>query len=297
MRSSDYARLFVLAAIWGGSFIFMRVLAPALGAVLTAALRVAISGLVLVAYLRLAGIDMAWRTRWHHYFAIGMLNSGIPFTLFGFAALHLPAGYSAIINSLTPIFGALFAALWLGEALTPARITGLALGLTGVTLVAWRGGHPPDAYFIPAVLACVGATICYAFTGMYLKKFAATFSPLATSGCSLLASAVLLGPVAATSAPHLAAFTPTITLCLLALALLCSAVAYTIYYRLMRDVGPTRAFTVTFLTPGFGMLWGVLFLGEPVTAWMLVGFALVVLGTLTVGGTLKSLSSLLPRRA
>ena len=293
MRLADYARLFVLAAIWGGSFIFMRVLAPALGAVPTAALRVAIAGVAMVAYLRLARIDMAWRTRWWHYWVIGMLNSGIPFTLFSFAALHLPAGYSAIVNSLTPLFGALFAALWLGEPLRPARLTGLALGMTGVTLVAWRGGHAPDAWFVPAVLACVGSTICYALTGIYLEKFAAGFPPLATAGCSLLASSILLLPVAAALAPPLAAFTLPIVLCLAALSLLCSAVAYTIYYRLMRDVGPTRAFTVTFLTPGFGMLWGLLFLGERVTPIMLLGFALVVSGTLTVGG---AFSRLLARR-
>lgn len=297
MRLADYARLFVLAAFWGGSFIFMRVLAPALGAFGTAALRVALAGAIMVTYLRVAGIDMAWRTRWRHYFVIGLLNSGIPFTLFSFAALHLPAGYSAIINSLTPLFGALFAAFWLAEPLTPSRLSGLALGMIGVTLVAWRGGHAPDAYFIPAVLACVGSTICYALTGIYLKKFATGFSPFATTGCSLLASAVVLLPIAATAAPSLTAFTPTVIFCLLALSLLCSAVAYTIYYRLMRDVGPTRAFTVTFLTPGFGMLWGALFLGEGITPWMLIGFALVVLGTLTVSGALKNLPLLRPRRA
>ncbi len=296
MRPADYARLLLLAAIWGGSFIFMRVLAPALGAVPTAALRVALAGVVMVAYLRIARIDMAWRTRWRHYFVIGLLNSGIPFTLFSFAALHLPAGYSAIINSLTPLFGALFAAIWLGEPLSPSRLTGLALGMIGVTLVAWRGGHAPDAYFIPAVFACIGSTICYALTGIYLKKFATGFAPLATAGCSLLASAVVLLPIAATAAPSWSAFTLPIVLCLAALAFLCSAIAYTIYYRLMRDVGPTRAFTVTFLTPGFGMLWGLLFLGERVTPAMLLGFALVVTGTLVVGGTLRNVTGLFARR-
>ena len=83
----------------------------------------------------------------------------------------------------------------------------------------------------------------------------------------------------------------------LGLAVLCSAVAYVIFYRLMRDIGPTRTLTVTFLVPGFGMLWSALFLGEPITAPMLGGFALVVLGTLSVGGTLKSLLGARPRRA
>src|SRR5581483_5922473 len=135
MRPADYLRLLTLAAIWGGSFIFMRVLAPALGAFATADFRVLIGGVVLALYIRIIRVQPNWREHWRHYVVIGMLYSGLPFTLFAFAALHLPASYSAIINSLTPLFGALFAALWLNERLTPTKIAGLTLGVAGVTLV------------------------------------------------------------------------------------------------------------------------------------------------------------------
>jgi drug/metabolite transporter (DMT)-like permease len=294
MRPVDYLRLFVLAAIWGGSFIFMRVVAPAFGPMVTADLRILIAGLVLLVYFRAIGFDAEWRKNLHHYAIVGLANSGIPFICYSFAALHLPAAYSAIINSLTPLFGAICGVLWLGERFTPSKVAGLVLGVLGVALVAYKGGAPHDPLFGWAVLACVAATICYALSGVYLKRVAKHLKPLALAGCSQLAAGVLLLPSFALQPPPGPITTPAV-LCLLALAILASAIAYVLYYRLMADIGPTRALTVTFLVPGFGMLWGALFLREPVTGVMLAGFALVVLGTLAVAGTLSRLFS--PARA
>ena len=287
MRSADYIRLFGLAAIWGGSFIFMRVLAPVLGAFATADFRVLIAGVVLTAYARSVGLESDWRSQWRHYVVIGLLYSGIPFTLYAFAALHLPASYSAIINSLTPLFAAVFAAIWLSEPFTSSKLAGLALGVFGVTLVAWHGGAPHDPMASWAVFACVGATICYGLAGIYTKRFAAHLRPLAIATFSQLSAGILLLPLVGAS-PPIVPFGATIALNLLGLAVLCSAVAYVIFYRLIADVGPTRAMTVTFLVPGFGMLWAALFLGERVSVTMLVGFGLIVSGTLVVGGTLKA---------
>jgi drug/metabolite transporter (DMT)-like permease len=296
MRPADYTRLFILAAIWGGSFIFMRVLAPVLGPIATADFRVLIAGLVLAAWFRVIRFDAQWRQHWRHYAIIGAVNSAVPFVCFAFAALHLPAAYSAIINSLSPLFGALFGVWWLGERFTVAKLSGLALGVSGVALVAWRGGAPTGPMTLWAVLACVLATVCYGLAGVYLKKFAVGVKPLAIAGCSQLAAGALLLPGVAVQPPT-GNFTPGIALNLLGLAVLCSAIAYILYYRLMADVGPTRALTVTFLVPGFGMLWAALFLGETITVPMLLGLALVVAGTLSVGGTFKSLLAPRPQRA
>jgi drug/metabolite transporter (DMT)-like permease len=289
MRPGDYARLFLLAAIWGGSFIFMRVLAPAIGAVPTADLRVLIGGAVLLVYFRAVHFAPQWRQNLRTYATIGLLYSGAPFVLFSFAALHLPAAYSAIINSLTPLFGAVFGVLWLGERFTRAKLIGLALGVAGVTLVAYRGATAAGPMFLWAVLACVGATICYGLGGVYVKKRAGHLAPLGIAGCSQFAAGVILLPLAAMNAPPPSAFAPSVVLNLLGLAVLCSSIAYVIFYRLMRDVGPTRTLTVTFLAPGFSMLWSALFLGERVTLAMIIGFALIVTGTLSVGGTFTAL--------
>ena len=280
---ADLARLGLLAALWGASFIFFRVLAPVFGPALTALLRVSIAGIALVAFFRLTGVDLRWRDHALRYVGIGAVNSAIPFTLFGFAALHLPAGYSAILNAATPLFAVLLSALVGGERLTWARGGGLALGIVGVALVTRAGPVVPDGDFVLAVLACLGATFCYAAVGLYVAQRGRDLATPALAACSQIGAAIVLLPVAfAQPAPALAAITPLVVANVLALALLCSAAAYLLYYRLIADIGASRAMSVTFLIPLFGMLWGSLFLDEEVTAAMIAGCALVIAGTLLV---------------
>ncbi len=278
MQVADTGRLVVLAAIWGGSFIFLRVLAPTLGPVVTAASRVLIAGVALVAYFRATGFDAQLSRFWRHYLVIGVVNSAIPFLLFAFAALHIPASYSAILNSATPSFAVLLSAGFLGERLTAPKLAGLVSGAAGVALVSNAGPGVPDALFGWALAACLGAAFCYAAAGIYVKRYAAAVKPMAIAGWSqLLAGAVLLPIVP--FAPLPGTLTIPVVANVLGLALLCSAIAYLLYYRLIADVGPTRTLTVTFLIPLFGMLWGALLLDETITLAMLAGCALIVGGT------------------
>lgn len=281
IRSEDVVRLTALAAIWGGSFIFMRVLAPVLGPVLTATARVAIGGVALVAWFRLTGFDADVRAQWRHYVVIGVVNSAIPFFLFSFAALHLPASYSAILNSATPLFAALLSAMFLSERLTPAKIAGLVAGTAGVALVSKAGPLVLDATAGVAIAACLGAAFCYAASSIYMKRYAADAKPMAIAGWSQIAAAVALLPLVP-FAPIRGEITPPIVANALGLALLCSSIAYLLYYRLIADVGPTRALTVAFLIPLFGMAWGAVLLGETITWPMVAGCALIVGGTFAV---------------
>lgn len=284
MRTADLIRLTALAAIWGGSFVFMRVAAPALGPFTTAGARVLLAGLLLLAYFRLARFDAQWRRNWRHYALVGVVNSAVPFSLYSYAALHIPASYSVILNATAPLFGAVFAAVWLQERLTARKLAGLALGTAGVALVA-RGkggaGAEVDASFALAVAACLGAALCYALSGVYLKRRAAGVPPMAMAGASQLMAGLALLPLAL-ARPPAGWPSPAVIGSVVALAVLCSAVAYLLYFRLMADVGPARALTVTFLMPVFGMAWGALFLGEAITPGMLAGCALVVGGTFLV---------------
>jgi drug/metabolite transporter (DMT)-like permease len=281
MRGSDVARLVALAAIWGGSFIFIRVLAPQLGPVLTATTRVLIAGLALVAYFRVSGFDAGLRRFWRQYLVIGIVNSALPFLLYAFAALHLPASYSVIMNAMTPLFAALLAAVFLAERLTTGKLAGLIAGAAGVALVSRAGPIVPDAMFIASVAACLGAAFCYAAAGVYMKKCAAAANPMAIAGWSQVAASLVLLPVVP-FAPAPGAITLPVVANVLALSLLCSAVAYLLYYRLIADIGPTRALTVTLLMPVFGMAWGALLLGEAITLPMIVGCALILVGTFAV---------------
>jgi drug/metabolite transporter (DMT)-like permease len=281
MRNEDVARLTLLAAIWGGSFIFMRVLAPVLGPVLTATARVSIAGIALIAWFRITGFDADLRGQWRHFVVIGILNSAIPFVLFSFAALHIPASYSVILNSATPLFAALLSAVFLAEALTFAKIGGLVAGAAGVALVSKAGPVVPDALFGASIAACLAAALLYAASSIYMKKYAAGAKPMAIAGWSQVAAGIVLLPLVP-FAPVRGEITTAVVANVLGLALLCSAVAYLLYYRLIADIGPTRALTVAFLMPLFGMAWGALLLGETITWPMVAGCALIVGGTFSV---------------
>jgi drug/metabolite transporter (DMT)-like permease len=281
MRSSDLARLVALAIIWSLSFVFQRVLVPALGPMWTATLRVLIAGAALVAWFAVTGLNAEVRRHWRAYLFVGALNSALPFVLFAFAAQYLPASYLVIMNAAAPLFAAVAAAAWLGDRLTPRKLAGLALGAAGVTIVSRAGPIEPDTTFVVAVAASLVAALCYALAGVWLKRHGAQLKPVAIAGWSQLFAAFVLLPVASTSTIPVAPTLATVAN-MLALALLCSGVAYLLYYRLIADVGPTKAMTVTFLMPAFGMAWGALFLGEQVTPAMVAGAAMIVAGTAAV---------------
>lgn len=286
MKPADILRLIALAAIWGGSFIFMRVLAPVLGPILTAELRVLIAGLALLAYFRAINFDIEWRLHWKEYFLIGAINSALPFFLYSFAALHIPASYSVILNSATPLFAAIFSALWLSERLTLLRIVGLIIGASGVVLVANIPPADVDSYFLLSVLACLLATVCYGLTAVYVKRRATTVKPMAVACASQIMAAMVLMP-GVPFAPLQGEISLFIIANVLGLALICSAVAYLLYYRLIIDTGPTKALTVTFLMPAFGMVWGAAFLHEQITLPMIAGTLLILLGTGLVLNVMK----------
>ena len=281
MKAADYARLVALAAIWGASFIFTRVAAPALGAIWTAEARVLLGGLALLLWFRFAGIDAALRRHWRYYLAVGAVNAAAPFALYAYAAIHLPASLLSILNATSPMFGMLFGALFATERVTLPRLAGLALGAAGVALVAQPGGFQANGAFYPAVAAALGACAGYGLTGVLVRRFGAGVPARGLAAGQQLAAAALLAPLLLFTAPA-AAPSALVVGNVLAMALLASAVAFLLYFRLIADVGATRALTVTFLIPAFGVLWGRLFLGEALPAGMLAGGVLIVVGTVLV---------------
>ena len=278
MTRADLARLALLGAIWGASFLFVRIVSPAIGPLLTADLRMLVAGIALVLWFRLVGFDPQWRRWLREYAIVGLLTSGLPFLLYAYGALSLSAGQMSVINATSPMWGALMAAALLGERLTRRRIAGLALGVAGVALIARPTGEP--LHLLP-VAACLGAAWCYGFTAAYLRRWARAAPAKGMAVGTQLSAGLIMLPLVALWPPA-AAPTPFIAACVLALGLVCGAVAYLLYFRLIENVGPAGALTVTYLVPLFGMLWGALFLGEALTLSMLAGAALVILGTVFV---------------
>jgi drug/metabolite transporter (DMT)-like permease len=278
MRTPDLARLLAVAAIWGASFIFTRVAVATLGAMPTAEARLALSGVARARYHAALGKPLAWRAHWRYYLALGTLNSAVPFSLYAWSALYLPASYLVVINATSPLFGALVAAAWLGEPVTARVAAGLAAGLAGVALLVGLGPLETTPVVLAASLAAACAAACYALGSAYVKRRAAGVEPPVLAAGTNIAAALAVLPLALAFPPP---GPPTAAglWSAAALGIVCTALAYVLYYRLVIDVGPARALTVTFLIPVFGMLWGALFLAEPITATMAAGCGLVLVGT------------------
>jgi drug/metabolite transporter (DMT)-like permease len=281
VKTADYARLVLLAAIWGGSFIFMRVAAPAFGTAWTAEGRLLIAGLLLAAWFRVAGFDARWRRHWKPYAAIGLVNLALPSLLYAFALRHIPASIGAVLNSTAPMFGALLAALFLGERFTGRKAVGCCAGVAGVVFVVNPASLSDNPMFGFAAAACLAACACYGYNGVLMRRVAADVPSRGIAVGGQLAAALMLLPLVPFAPPE----APVGLLAignLLALALLGNALGFVLYFRLINDVGATRALTVTYLMPVFGLLWGALFLGESLPASALAGGALILAGTVLV---------------
>lgn len=281
VRPADIARLVALAAIWGAAFIFMRVAAPVLGPVWTPGLRVGIGGLALLAWLRLAGFDPGLRAHWRSYLVVGTVGIAMPFVLYSFAAMHAPASLLAIINATAPIFGLAWSSAFGLERITRRKAFGLVFGITGVVLIARPAGFAESALLAWAVAAALGACCLYGVVGVLVKRFAAGVSPRGMAVGNQLFAALVLLPLLPV-VPPLGAPSALVLANLLALALLASGVAFVLYFRLIADIGATRALTVTYLIPLFGIFWGWLFLGEALPGAALAGGALILAGTVLV---------------
>ncbi|MBT4793110.1 MAG: EamA family transporter [Halobacteriovoraceae bacterium] len=283
MTVNNFVQLIVLAALWGASFIFMRVISPVLGPIATADMRVLIAGIVLVVYFYLTKHPMNWRDNWKAYLFIGSINSAIPFLFYSYAALHLPASYLAILNSTAPLFGVLISSIWLDEELTLKKILGLLTGTAGVVLITQTGSISIGTNQVLAILACLGAAFSYAATGVYIKLKASGLKPKSIAGGSQLLAGLVLFPFIAIAPPQ-GEITLLITVNVLVLAIFCSGLAYLLYYNLIKNIGPTKALTVTFLIPLFAILWGIIFLNEKINSTMYIGCGLIIIGTVLVLG-------------
>ncbi|HEV2039076.1 MAG TPA: DMT family transporter [Casimicrobiaceae bacterium] len=288
MSPADLARLLALAALWGGSFVFIRVAVPVVGPLWLAESRVALAFVVLLLLAMSRGNVPALRERWRDFLVIGVVQSALPFALFCFAGQYVAASTAAILNATSPFFGALAAALWLKDPLPMSKLLGMALGLAGVVLlVGWRA-EPLTGLALAAVFACLAAALCYGLASVYAKARMTGVPSVSTALYSQLAAAVVLAPALPFASMH-GPMTATVAANVLALAVGSTAIAFLLYFKLIANIGPARALSVTFLIPLFGVLWGYLFLGEPLTVNMLTGGSLILGGTwLAMRGTVAS---------
>lgn len=287
MKKSDLAALLLLGALWGASFLFMRMGADQFGGMALAGLRALGAALCSLPLLASRERLAEMRAHWRPIAVVGMSNSALPFVLFSYAAQSLPAGVSAISDAIAPLLVALSGWLWLGEKLDATRASGLLVGFTGVVwLIAGStglGGHGGSAW---AMAACVGANVCYTFGAHYSQRRLRGVTPLAVATGSQLAAALALLPLTVWLWPPKM---PGVTawLAMFGLAAACTSLAYVLFYRLMARIGSTRTLAVLYLIPVFGVLWGLMFLGEPITLSMAGGCVVILLGVALTTGMIR----------
>ena len=275
-------KFLLLAALWGSSFLFMRLGAQEFGALPTAGLRVTIASLFLLPLLLWRGLGPQLAAHWKKVFFMGLFNSALPFACFSFALLSISTGLSAILNATVPLFGALVAWVWLKDRPHGSRVLGLLLGFAGVALLAWdKASFKPDANGLSsawAIMACLLACLSYGISASFTKRHLGGLPSLVTATGSQLGAA--LGLALPTwwlwpqRMPGSSAW-----LALLVLGVLCTGIAYILFFWLIENVGPARSLTVTFVVPVFALIYGMVFLQETLSLWMLLCTAVIICGT------------------
>ena len=269
--------LFLLAALWGASFLFMKVGVPEFGPIAFMLLRTFIATIVLLPLLFLRKRMRVFIVHWKELLLVGTFNTAVPFILFAYATLTLTAGTTSILNATTPMFGALIGYVWLKDKLSLQSIIGLLVGFVGVALlVVGNGGEGSSSHYLPS-LAVLLATACYGWSANYTKLHLSNVNSVVFATGSQLAATVVLLPVSLffipDEMPSLNAWYAGI-----ALGVACTGIAYVIFFKLIENLGPAKAVSVTYLIPFFGVIWGSIFLGEIITAQVIIGGLVILIG-------------------
>lgn len=277
MTSRHLIDMLLLAALWGASFLFMRIAVPEFGAIPLITMRVGIAAVFLIAVIVVRGQTHELKGKAMPLTLLGLINSAVPFSLFAYSTLFITAGFAAVLNSTAPLFGALIAFIWFRERLPYARVLGLVIGFTGVLVLlsgkvsfSFGGGGL-------AALGCLVATCLYGIAANYTKHALTGVRPLVTATGSMIAATLMMLPFAAMLWPeqHISV---KAWFSVIALGVFCTAIAYLLFFRLLAQIGPTKTIAVTYMIPLFGITWGALFLSESITMPMVFGGTIILAG-------------------
>lgn len=294
MNAASLCRLVLLGMIWGASFLFQRITVPATGAAFTAAVRLALAATMLLVVLLVLRKPLRFRERWKPYLILGLFNSALPFLCFASAARLLPAGYLAVINATVPLFTVLL--VWAISRQQPSgsKLVGVVVGLAGVVVLARFGPVAVNLQTLTGFALALLAVLFYAGCAWYVRGLAGGDDPLVLAGSSQIVAAVAMAPLGLAFMPPLLPAWNVIA-ALLVLGLVCTGLAYMLYFRLLRDVGSEKAVTNTFLVPVFAQAWGALFLGERITLAGVAGCALVLVAVALVFELFQRRSQAVPK--
>jgi drug/metabolite transporter (DMT)-like permease/lauroyl/myristoyl acyltransferase len=291
MNSGAFGQLLVLGAIWGAAFMFLRIAAPEFGAIALAGVRVVIACALMIVIVLVMREPTHFKTHWKKYLFVGGVNTAVPFIAYCFAALYIPSGYSAIANSTTPIWGALITAIWFREKLGALKWLGIAFAFAGVVALVGLQPVAITPMVVASMFVVLFAAAMYATASFLIRRYLQDIPGLVGATGMVWGATVWLIVPALFTAPRTMPSTNA-WVSVVALAVLCTAIGYILFFRLIAKYGPQRASSVAFLFPAFAAFWGWLFLDEPITANMLIGMALVLAGTALVSRNSTGVSGL-----
>ena len=283
MSLKQFLLLLIPSALWGSSFIFMKELAPIFGPVLTATLRIIAASLFLIILFLVQGYKVHWKRDWKLFMIIGLGNSAIPFSLYAYAALFIPSSLSVILNSTSPMFGVLFGLIMLGSRISWNKLVGVLLGTVGVGFVSSIAFSENSIEVYLSVLACIGAALLYGWSGAYVKKYAQhieakqlTVGSLTFAGGFLIIVSIVMMILNVNGEVITDNLFRNLGLVVL-FGILCTSIPYIVYYKLLQEVGPTKALMVTYLMPIFGLIWSMLY-GESIVLTTILGLIIILGG-------------------
>lgn len=282
VKTRHFAQLVALSALWGASFMFIRMAVPVMGPWVLAAGRVGLAALTLALLMSVLRHAWPWK-EWRMLAVMGLLSVAAPFMLYAWAGLYLPAGYSALLNTTAVLFGTLSSAWFKEDTLTARKLLGCLIGFIGVGLIVRLGPVPLDGTTLVAALACVCAAACYGMATPVMKRATARMQPLAIAAGIHVMALLLVLPGAAWQWPE-ARFTAGTLAAMAVLGIVTSGLAYWAHLRIIRHVTPVAAMSPVFMIPVFGVAWGHLFLGEALSPGIFVGGALVLVASALVTG-------------
>jgi len=279
--------LLLLAAIWGASFVFMRIGSPEFGPILLMALRTLTASLFLLPLVFFTKKTAAFKGIKTKILIAALFNTAIPFVLFGYAILTLSGGLTSVLNATTPMFGAIVAYLWFKDKMSISATFGLLIGFVGVYLLMLDKITLGEQNIVMPTLAALVASLCYGIGANYTKKHLTGISSSVLAAGSQVAATLVLLPISLFFIP---AELPSNTaiMSVLLLGVLCTGVAYIIFFHLIANLGPARAISVTYLIPAFGLFWGSLFLDEVITSSMIIGCGFILTGVALATGMLQN---------
>jgi drug/metabolite transporter (DMT)-like permease len=287
MSTADWLLLVLLSVLWGGSFFFAKVAVGELPPLTLALGRVAVAAAILVVLIRLAGDRLGILTQlWRHFAVLGLLSNAIPFSLILWGQTHIPSGLASILNATTPIFTVVVAHFATrDERLDGAKLAGITVGFLGVVVMLGPDMLGEIGVNVWAQMACLAAALCYALGGVYGRRLKDKPAAVVATG-QLIAATIIIAPVAALVDQPWALPMPSRSAlgAMLALAVLSTALAYVIYFRILARAGATNLMLVTFLIPASAILLGMLVLGERLSLRHFAGMAIIALGLAAIDG-------------